>query len=91
MSYLNVPRIHFGGLFFSDPATANNFLTSRDPNVPLTNAQGQYESIPQGGPPAGWNALGVAQLWLEEARVLVRSRRIFVRPAESIVRLSTAS
>ncbi len=70
MSHLDVPRLHFGGLFFTNPATANNFLASRDPSTPLTNAQGQYISDRQGAPPAGWNALGVAQLWLEEAQVL---------------------
>lgn len=70
MSYLDVPRIHFGGLFFTNPSTINNFDSSYKPNVPLTNAQGAYVSVPPGGPPAGWNAVGTAQLWLSECSVL---------------------
>lgn len=70
MSYLDVPRIHFGGLFFTNPSTINNFDSSFNPSVPLTNAQGAYVSVPPGGPPAGWNAVGTAQLWLSECAVL---------------------
>ena len=70
MSYLDVPRIHFGGLFFTNPSTINNFDSSFNPSVPLTNAQGAYISVPPGGPPAGWNAVGTAQLWLSECAVL---------------------
>jgi hypothetical protein len=70
MSYLDVPRIHFGGLFFTNPSTINNFDKSYNPSVQLTNAQGGYISVPPGGPPAGWNAVGIAQLWLSECTVL---------------------
>jgi hypothetical protein len=70
MSYLDVPRIHFGGLFFTNPSTINNFDRSYNPGVPLTNGQGAYVSVPPGGPPAGWNAVGTAQLWLSECAVL---------------------
>ncbi len=32
MSYLDVPRIHIGGQFFTDPSTVNNDPTHYDPN-----------------------------------------------------------
>lgn len=49
MSYLDVPRIHFGGLFFTNPSTINNYDGSYDPSVPLTNSQGGYISDPPQG------------------------------------------
>jgi hypothetical protein len=64
MSYLNVPRINFGGLFFTNPDTTNNIIQNYDPQVPLSNSQGAYLKS------AGWNAVGVAQLWLAECTVL---------------------
>lgn len=70
MSYLHLPRIQFGGLFFANPSTINNFDNSFNPSVPLTDSQGAYVSVPMGGPPAGWNAVGVAQIWLSECKVL---------------------
>lgn len=70
MSYLDVPRIHFGGLFFTNPSTINNYDSSYNPKVPLTNLQGGYISAPPAGQPAGWNPLGVAQLYLSECTVL---------------------
>src|SRR5688572_20590254 len=72
MSYLDVPRIHFGGLFFTNPSTINNYDASFNPGVQLTNSQGQYlTNDPNGdGGPAGWNAVGTAQLWLSECTVL---------------------
>lgn len=71
MSYLDVPRLHFSGLFFTGPSTINNYLNSYDPTTQLTNPQGQYISDPsQQGGPAGWNPVGVAQWWLEECTVL---------------------
>ena len=70
MSYLDVPRIHFGGLFFTNPDTINNYIRSYNTNVPLANAQGEYLSNGPGGSPSGWNATGVAQLWLAECSVL---------------------
>jgi hypothetical protein len=70
MSYLDVPRIHFGGLFFTNPSTINNFDSSYNPQVALTDAQGAYLSVPPGAGPAGWNAMGVAQLWISECAVL---------------------
>lgn len=56
MSYLDLPRIQFGGLFFTDPDTINNTIGNYDPNAPLN--------------PLGWNPVGVARLWLAECSVL---------------------
>lgn len=65
MSYLDLPRLHFGGLFFTGPSTVNNFTTNFETSTPLENSSHQY--IPS---VAGWNALGVAQWWMEECTVL---------------------
>src|ERR1044072_4507024 len=70
MSYLDVPRLHFSGLFFTGPNTINNYIHSYDPTVQLTNPQGQYLTNKPHQAPAGWNPLGVAQWWLEECTVL---------------------
>lgn len=64
MSYLNVPRIHFGGLFNTGPATINNLIMNYNPKVPLQNSQGQYL------PNAVWNPLGVSAIWLSQCSVL---------------------
>ena len=64
MSYLDLPRLHFSGLFFTGPNTINNIIENFDPSVPLENQTGQFLQN------AGWNALGVAQWWLEECKVL---------------------
>lgn len=64
MSYLDVPRIQFGGLFFTNPATINNIILNYNPKVPLQNSQGQYL------PNAVWNPLGISQLWLSQCSVL---------------------
>lgn len=65
MSYLDLPRIHFGGLFFTGPNTINNITPNYEASTKLEGPNHQY--IPQ---VAGWNALGVAQWWLEECTVL---------------------
>jgi hypothetical protein len=65
MSYLDLPRIHFGGLFFTGPSTINNITPNYEASTKLEGPNNQY--IPQ---VAGWNALGVAQWWLEECTVL---------------------
>jgi hypothetical protein len=65
MSYLDLPRIHFGGLFFTGPNTINNITPNYEASTKLEGPNNQY--IPQ---VAGWNALGVAQWWLEECTVL---------------------
>ncbi len=64
MSYLDVPRIQFGGLFFTNPATINNIIGNYNPKVPLQNSQGQYL------PNAVWNPLGVSKVWLSQCSVL---------------------
>jgi hypothetical protein len=64
MSYLDVPRLQFGGLFFTNPDTINNIIRNYDPSVKLTNPDGSYLQR------AGWNAVGVAQLWISEGSVL---------------------
>jgi len=65
MSYLDLPRLHFSGLFFVGPNTINNSPANYDPNTQLENPPGQYDPAV-----AGWNPLGVAQWWLEECNVL---------------------
>lgn len=70
MSYLDLPRIQFGGLFFTNPDTINNYIRSYDPETKLVGPDGKYLSEPPDGGPGGWSPLGVAQLWVEEARVL---------------------
>jgi hypothetical protein len=46
MSYLDIPRIHFGGRFFTDPSTVNNDPTHYEPDVttpsPWQNPTGQH-------------------------------------------------
>lgn len=64
MSYLDLPRIHFGGLFFTGPNTINNITPNYEASTKLQGPDHQYK------PNAGWNALGVAQWWLEECTVL---------------------
>jgi hypothetical protein len=63
MSYLDVPRLHFSGLFFTGPSTINNIIKNYDPTIPLEKG-GQFLQN------ALWNPLGVAQWWLEECTVL---------------------
>ena len=82
MSYLDVPRLHFSGLFFTGPSTINNTLSNYDPTAQLESPPGTYVN-----PPAGWNPLGVAQWWLEECTVLsaVGSTGIAVPPTDSVI------
>ena len=65
MSYLDLPRIQFGGLFFTNPDTINNLTVNYNPKVPLQGPDGNFLQ-----PQAGWNPVGVAQLWLAECSVL---------------------
>jgi hypothetical protein len=69
MSYLDLPRIHFGGLFFTDPSTINNVTAFYTPFVNLKTPDGQYidQLVPRG---RNWNPTGVAQFWLQDCRVL---------------------
>jgi hypothetical protein len=75
MSYLDFPRLHFGGLFYTNPNTINNTTQNFTPNVNLEQPPpappNQYNMRDDGTPgDAGWNPLGVAQWWLEECTVL---------------------
>jgi hypothetical protein len=65
MSYLDLPRLHFSGLFFTGPSTINNITQNYTSSVVLENAQHQYDPNV-----AGWDPTGVAQWWLEECTVL---------------------
>lgn len=65
MSYLDLPRLHFAGLFFTNPDTINNVLRNFNPDTRLEGPNGAY--IPA---VVGWNPLGVAQLWVEQCAVL---------------------
>jgi hypothetical protein len=55
MSYLNLPRIHFAGLFFAGPGTINNTTANYEPDAPII---------------AGWNPPGVSQFYLQQCTVL---------------------
>lgn len=63
MSYLDLPRLHFSGLFYTGPSTINNILQNYTPTVTL-------ETNNEFAPRALWNPNGVAQWWLEECKVL---------------------
>ncbi|MBL8230777.1 MAG: hypothetical protein JNL98_19950 [Bryobacterales bacterium] len=65
MSYLDLPRLQFGGLFFTGPNTINNITPNYESSTNLEDSNHTY--IPQ---VAGWNALGVAQWWIEECTIL---------------------
>ena len=64
MSYLDLPRIHFAGLFFTGPGTINNITTNYEPDAPIEKPDGKYTPI------AGWNPPGVAQFYLQQCTVL---------------------
>jgi hypothetical protein len=64
MSYLDLPRIHFAGLFFAGPGTINNTTTNYEPDAPIEKPGGKYTPI------AGWNPPGVAEFYLQQCAVL---------------------
>ena len=64
MSYLDLPRIHFAGLFFTGPGTINNMTTNYEPDAPIEKPGGKYTPI------AGWNPPGVSQFYLQQCTVL---------------------
>lgn len=64
MSYLHVPRIYFGGLFYTNPGTINNIARTYDTELALTNDRDQYKGV------AGWNPLGTARFYLQNCTVL---------------------
>ena len=55
MSYLDVPRIHFGGAFFTGPATMNNVETNYLPGAELNPV---------------WNPTGVNLFYFQGCQVL---------------------
>jgi hypothetical protein len=64
MSYLDFPRLHFSGLFYTGPSTINNRTKNYTTSVDLEDPSGKYIKV------AGWNPIGAAQWWLEECTVL---------------------
>jgi hypothetical protein len=75
MSYLDLPRLHFSGLFFTGPSTINNVTQNYTPGISFENPPpappDQYNMESSNAPGAsGWNPVGVAQWWLEECTVL---------------------
>jgi hypothetical protein len=75
MSYLDFPRLHFSGLFYTGPSTVNNitqnYTESVDIEAPPPAPPNQFNMGDTGTPgQAGWNPMGAAQLWLEECTVL---------------------
>ncbi len=58
MSYLDCPRIHFIGLFFTNPGNLNNKVANYDPTKPLNPNTGLYR-----------NQEGKALFWLEKCKV----------------------
>ncbi len=42
MSYLDVPRFHFSGLFIANPSTVNNTPENFNPKVPITPQNGSW-------------------------------------------------
>lgn len=65
MSYLDLPRLHFSGLFYTGPSTINNTTQNYIPTTDLEDAPDQYDPNV-----AGWNPTGVAQWWLDECSIL---------------------
>jgi hypothetical protein len=65
VSYLDIPRIHFAGLFFAAPSTINNITTNYNPTIQLEKTGGEFQPNL-----TGWNALGVAQFYLQHCAVL---------------------
>ena len=75
MSYLDLPRLHFSGLFYTGPSTVNNITQNYTESVnieaPPPAPPNQFNMGDTGTPgEAGWNPLGAAQWWLEECTVL---------------------
>ena len=64
MGYLDVPRIHFAGLFYTGPSTINNLTTNYMPQVPLEKPDGQFNRN------ALWYPTGLAQIFLHNCKCL---------------------
>lgn len=69
MSYLHLPRIYFGGLFYTNPNTVNNYAYSYDTQTELTE-HNQYRTDGGSGGPGGWNPLGTARFYMQSCSVL---------------------
>lgn len=69
MSYLDLPRLHFAGLFFADPSTINNETGNFNRNVKLADDDGAYHPGSDVGG-ASWNPLGLARFFFRECTVL---------------------
>ncbi|SRR5579871_868743 len=65
MSYLDLPRLHFGGIFYAGPSTINNQTPNYVPNAPVENPDGTYSRSV-----AGWYALGLAQWYFQNCTIL---------------------
>jgi hypothetical protein len=73
MSYLDFPRLHFSGLFYTGPSTLNNITENYTPGVDfeVSSPPDQYNMGHTNTPgDSGWNPTGAAQWWLEECTVL---------------------
>lgn len=71
MSYLDCPRLHFSGLFYTGPSTINNITENYTPSVELElSPPAPPDEYDMSGNVSGWNPMGVAQWWLEECTVL---------------------
>jgi hypothetical protein len=67
VSYLDLPRLHFAGLFYTGPSTINNITENYIPSTPLTEPNDPTKLDPNA---VLWNPNGVAQWWLEQCSVL---------------------
>lgn len=67
MSYLDLPRLHFAGLFYTGPSTINNTTENYMLSTELENPPGSGQYDPN---VVGWNANGVAQWYLQQCTVL---------------------
>src|SRR5882724_5346678 len=65
MSYLDLPRLHFGGIFYAGPSTINNITPNYVPGAPVENPDGTYDINT-----AGWYALGLAQWYFQNCTIL---------------------
>jgi hypothetical protein len=71
MSYLDFPRLHFSGLFYTGPSTINNITQNYTPSVDLeAPPPAPPDQFDMSGNATGWNPMGVAQWWLEDCAVL---------------------
>lgn len=71
MSYLDFPRLHFSGLFYTGPSTINNITENYTASVNLElPPPAPPDQFDMSGNVTGWNPMGAAQWWLDECTVL---------------------